>query len=79
VVEEEAVLEEGDGKDRGGDAGDGGGTAAMVEKAFVNEFAEDWDSAEDGVGQSWLSNWKISSVGQAKIRAKMRASSRLGT
>lgn len=79
VVPEEAVFEENYSKASCDDAGNGGGAAAVLEEAFIDEFAENGDSAEDGMSHDSLSNWKIWSVGQAKMRAKVRANSRLGT
>jgi hypothetical protein len=79
VVPEEAVFEEGDSKACGNDTGNRGGTAAVLEEAFIDESAQDGNSAENGMSLCGFSNWKMRSVGQAKVRAKMRASSRLGT
>ena len=79
VVHEEAVFEEANGQAGGEDSGCARGVAAMLNESLVYKFAQDWDSAQDGMGHFSFSNWKMWSVGQAKMRAKVSASSRLGT
>jgi hypothetical protein len=79
VVPEKAVFKEDDGKAGGDYAGNAGGAATVLKKALVDESAQDGNSAQDGMSHDSLSKWKIWSVGQAKIRAKVSANSRLGT
>ena len=59
VVDEKAVLEQYNGQTGDGDAGNAGGTAAVLKKALVDEAAEERDLAENGMGHGWHSNWKI--------------------
>jgi hypothetical protein len=79
VIPEEAIFKENYRKTGGGDTGNAGGAAAVIQKPFIDKSAEDGNSAKDGMSHDSLSRSKIWSVGQAKMRAKVRASSRLGT
>jgi hypothetical protein len=51
----------------------------MLTRPLVGDLIEHKDAVENGIGHDWFSNWKIWSVEEEKMRAKMRASSSEGT
>ena len=77
VVVEHAVFENTDGDQGGDDSGQAGGAAAVLHETLVRGDAE--DSANECHVHFSFSSWKIWSVEELKMRAKIRASSRLGT
>src|SRR4051812_25680641 len=73
VTRKQPVLEEHGGRDQARLPGNAGRTAAVFEKAFVDQPAEQWDP------HCFPSSVKMSSTVQRKMRAKVSASSRLGS
>jgi len=70
MLEDKAVLEDTHRHQATGDSGETGGAKSMGKEAFIDEFAEDGDSAEDGMIHCSFSNWKIVSVGHSKMRRR---------
>src|SRR5581483_8989476 len=78
VIVKKMELKKSDGKADRCNAGNTRRAAPMLEESLIDKFAEKGNSTE-GMGHFLSSKRKISSVEQAKTRAKVRASSRLGT
>jgi hypothetical protein len=79
MVVEKAIFEEGDGKKGGGESSDTGGAAAMLKETLIDESAKHWNPIQNGMVHFSVSKWKIVSVEHSNRRAKINASSRLGT
>ena len=79
MLYQQAVLQHHEEREHAHDGGDRSRAAAMFLKAFVGDMVEQEKAIGKLADHCGFSREKISSVGQEKMRANVRASSRLGT
>jgi hypothetical protein len=79
VLDEQTVLEKQEEGEHAHDGGGRSGAAAVFLKTLVGDMVEQEKTIDKLANHCGFSREKISSVGQEKMRAKVRASSRLGT
>jgi hypothetical protein len=79
VLDQQAVLQQHKEGEHAHDGGGRSGAAAVFLEALVGDMVEQEKAIDELANHCGFSREKISSVGQEKMRAKVRANSRLGT